>query len=66
MRRLHRGALALILISATAYAALAKDLTPVGSARAGRELLEGVYSRFIEGFATADLRNAKSLLDESE
>ena len=39
MRRLHRGALALTLISATACAALAKDLTPVGSARAGREFV---------------------------
>jgi len=37
-----------------------------GRARDGRALLEGVYSRFSEGFATADLRNAKSLLDESE
>ncbi|MEA2805682.1 MAG: hypothetical protein QOE49_5777, partial [Rhodospirillaceae bacterium] len=29
-----------------------------------RELLAPVYDRFTEGFATADLRAAKTLLDE--
>lgn len=39
MRRQHPGFLVLILISATAHAALAKDVTPVGSARAGRDFV---------------------------
>lgn len=39
MRRLHPGTLALLLISATACVALAKDLTLVGSTRAGREFV---------------------------
>jgi predicted ATPase len=29
-----------------------------------RELLESVYGRFTEGFATADLREARRLLDQ--
>ena len=31
---------------------------------AAREILAPVYDRFTEGFATADLRMAKALLDE--
>jgi predicted ATPase len=33
--------------------------------REARELLAPVYNRFTEGFDTADLKEAKALLDES-
>jgi predicted ATPase len=35
-----------------------------GRNEAARELLAPVYDRFTEGFATADLRAAKALIDE--
>jgi predicted ATPase len=46
---------------ATSLARLWRDQ---GRSEAARELLAPVYDRFTEGFATADLRAAKSLLDE--
>jgi predicted ATPase len=35
-----------------------------GDIAAARELLEPIYSRFTEGFQTADLQAAKALLDQ--
>ncbi len=35
-----------------------------GAADEARELLAPIYGRFTEGFETADLREAKQLLDE--
>ena len=35
-----------------------------GQARRGRNLLAPVYNWFTEGFDTADLKDAKALLDE--
>lgn len=35
-----------------------------GAGQAGRDLLQDVYNQFTEGYATADLREARSLLDQ--
>jgi len=39
---------------------------PRGSAAEAKALLQSVYDRFTEGFDTADLKAAKSLLDTLE
>jgi predicted ATPase/DNA-binding winged helix-turn-helix (wHTH) protein len=58
----HRqGALSWELRAATSLARLWRDQHRVKEARA---LLRSVYGRFTEGFATADLQAAKSLLEE--
>jgi predicted ATPase len=58
----HRqGALSWELRAATSLARLWRDQHRVEEARA---LLGSVYSRFTEGFATADLREASSLLEQ--
>ena len=36
--------------------------TPIGAMR--RTMIADIYNRFTEGFDTADLRDAKALLDE--
>jgi len=51
------------LRAATDLARLWRDQHRVTEAR---ELLGSVYGRFTEGFATADLQAAKSLLEELE
>ena len=40
------------------------DRFGVESGRSHRAILRPVYDRFTEGFATADLRSAKALLDD--
>jgi predicted ATPase len=57
----RQGALSWELRAATSLARLWRDQHRVEEARA---LLGSVYGRFTEGFATADLRDAKSLLQE--
>ncbi|HVM97566.1 MAG TPA: AAA family ATPase [Candidatus Acidoferrales bacterium] len=57
----QQQALSWELRTAASVARLQRDL---GRVSEGRELLGGVYSRFTEGFATADLRMAESLLRE--
>ena len=57
----QQGALAWELRSATSLARLWKGRRRVAQAR---QLLTPVYGRFREGFATADLRKAKSVIDE--
>jgi predicted ATPase len=58
----HRqGALSWELRTASSLARLWRDQHRVTEARA---LLGSVYGRFTEGFATADLREARSLLDQ--
>jgi non-specific serine/threonine protein kinase len=58
----HRQqALAWQLRAAMSLARLRRRQRRVGEAR---ELLESVYARFTEGFATADLREARTLLDQ--
>jgi predicted ATPase len=58
----HRqGALSWELRAATSLARLWRDQHRVTEARA---LLGPVYGRFTEGFATADLREARSLLEQ--
>jgi predicted ATPase len=59
----RQGALSWELRCATSLARLWRDQHRVKEARA---LLGSVYGRFTEGFATADLREAKSLLRELE
>jgi predicted ATPase len=60
----HReGALSWELRAASSLARLCRDQHRLTEARA---LLGPVYARFTEGFATADLREAKSLLQELE
>jgi predicted ATPase len=59
----RQGALSWELRAATSLARLWRDQHRVTEARA---LLGPVYGRFTEGFATADLREAKSLLQELE
>jgi predicted ATPase len=59
----RQGALSWELRTATSLARLWRDQHRVKEARA---LLGSVYGRFTEGFATADLREAKSLLQELE
>jgi predicted ATPase len=59
----RQGALSWELRAATSLARLWRDQHRVEEAR---ELLGSVYGRFTEGFATADLQAAKSLLQELE
>jgi predicted ATPase/DNA-binding winged helix-turn-helix (wHTH) protein len=59
----RQGALSWELRTASSLARLWRDQHRVKEARA---LLGSVYGRFTEGFATADLREAKSLLRELE
>jgi len=47
-----------------AAASLAKLWADDGRRDEGRDLLAPVYGCFTEGFATADLKEAKALLDE--
>jgi adenylate cyclase len=56
----RQGALSLELRAATSLARLWND---TGHGQEARPLLAAVYGRFSEGFDTADLRDAKSLLD---
>jgi predicted ATPase len=57
----RQGALSWELRAATSLARLWRDQHRVTEARA---LLGPVYGRFAEGFATADLREARSLLEQ--
>jgi predicted ATPase/DNA-binding winged helix-turn-helix (wHTH) protein len=59
----RQGALSWELRAATSLARLRRDQGRPAEAKA---LLQPVYGRFTEGFATADLRDAKSLLQELE
>jgi predicted ATPase/DNA-binding winged helix-turn-helix (wHTH) protein len=59
----RQGALAWELRAATSFARLWRDQA---RSKEAHELLASVYDRFTEGFATADLRDAKSLLQELE
>ena len=59
----QQGALSLELRSATG---LARLWHRQGRSASARELLAPIFARFTEGFATADLRAAKSLLDNLE
>ncbi|WP_271899435.1 ATP-binding protein [Candidatus Phyllobacterium onerii] len=56
----RQGALSWELRAATSLARLKRDR---GCRKEARALLDGVYVRFTEGFATSDLRAAKGLLD---
>jgi predicted ATPase len=57
----HRqGALSWELRAATSFARLLRDQDRSAEAAA---LLQPIYDRFTEGFATADLRAARALLD---
>ena len=56
----RQGALSMELRCATGLAGLWLER---GRTKAARELLAPVYGRFTEGFDTADLREAKTLLD---
>ena len=42
---------------------LSRLLQPLGERDAARALLASIYDRFTEGFDTADLQEAKALLD---
>ena len=57
----RQGAASWELRTATSLARLWRDQHRVKEAR---ELLGSVYARFTEGFATADLREARTLLDQ--
>ncbi len=57
----RQGALSWELRAATSLARRWRDQV---RSKQARELLAPVYDRFTEGFATADLREAKSLLEE--
>jgi predicted ATPase len=57
----QQGALSWELRAATSLARLWRDQA---RSKDARELLTSVYARFTEGFATADLRAARSLLEE--
>jgi predicted ATPase len=59
----RQGALSWELRTATSLARLLSDQERFADARA---LLRPVYDRFTEGFATADLKAAKELLDDLE
>jgi predicted ATPase/DNA-binding winged helix-turn-helix (wHTH) protein len=59
----RQGALSWELRTASSLARLWRDQHRLAEAR---ELLGSVYGRFTEGFETADLREAKSLLQELE
>jgi len=56
----RQGALSWELRGATSLARLLKERGRTGAAR---ELLSAAYDRFTEGFDTADLKNAKALLE---
>ena len=58
-----QGALSWELRAAIGLARLWRDQDRAAEAR---EILRSVYGRFTEGFDTADLRAAKSLLEELE
>jgi predicted ATPase len=49
-----------------ATTSLARLFTKQGSRDEARSLLADIYNWFTEGFDTADLRDAKALLDELE
>ncbi len=51
----------LALRSATSLARLWHDM---GRPQEARDLLAPLYGRFTEGFDTADMKNAKALLDD--
>jgi len=57
----RQGALSWELRTATSLAQLWRGQ---GRSKAARQLLASVYGQFTEGFATADLRTAKALLDD--
>jgi predicted ATPase len=57
----QQGALSWELRAATSPARLWRDQA---RSKEARELLAPVYDRFTEGFATADLRAARSLIEE--
>jgi predicted ATPase len=57
----RQGALSWKLRAATSLVRLLRDRDRIGEAR---DLLAPIYERFTEGFGTADLREAKRLLDE--
>jgi predicted ATPase len=57
----RQGALSWELRAATSLARRWRDQV---RSKQARELLAPVYDRSTEGFATADLREAKSLLEE--
>ena len=57
----QQGALSWELRCATGIARLWRDQA---RRKTARELLATVYDRFTEGFATADLRSAKALIDD--
>ena len=57
----QQGALSWELRAATSMARLWRDQA---RSKEARELLAQVYNRFTEGFATTDLRAAKSLIEE--
>jgi predicted ATPase len=57
----RQGALSWELRAATNLAQLWRN---GGRSNEARELLKPVYDRFTDGFATADLRAAKSLIEE--
>ncbi len=59
----RQGALSWELRAATSLARLWQDR---GRAKAAHALLAPIYGRFTEGFATADLKAAKALLDSSD
>jgi predicted ATPase len=56
----RQGALSWELRAATGLARLLRDRDCIGEAR---DLLAPIYERFTEGFGTADLREAKRLID---
>jgi predicted ATPase len=56
----REGALSWELRAATSLARLLRDRDRVDEAR---DLLAPIYDRFTEGFGTADLREAKRLID---
>jgi predicted ATPase len=57
----RQAALSWELRAATSLARLWRDQ---GRPADGATLLQPVYDRFTEGFATADLKSAKALLDD--
>jgi len=59
----RQGALSWELRAATSVARMWRDQ---GRSNEARDLLAPVYNRFTEGFETADLKIAKSLLDQFE
>ena len=56
----RQGALSWELRAATSLARLLRERDRIGEAR---DLLAPIYERFTEGFGTADLREAKRLID---